>query len=68
VNRALRPYPRKAGEDKWIVIGNGARGRLIQVVFVYDEDDESGEDKIFVIHARPLTDAEKRRLRRRRRS
>ena len=34
-------------------------GRLLQVVFLLDKDRI-----VFVIHARPLTDAEKKRLRR----
>jgi uncharacterized DUF497 family protein len=67
VNRARRPYPKRAGDDKWIVIGSAAKGRQIQVVFLYDDDERSDEDTIFVIHARPLTDAEKRRQRRRKR-
>jgi uncharacterized DUF497 family protein len=54
-----QPYPRRIEEDKWLVLGRGRGGRLLQVVFVLD-DDES----IYVIHARPLTDREKRRLRR----
>ena len=59
VERAKRPYPRRSEEDKWLVRGRGRGGRLIQVVFVLDDDGT-----VFVIHARPLTDAEKRRFRR----
>jgi len=36
-----------------------AVGRLIQVIFLLDQDDT-----VFVIHARPLTDKEKRRFHR----
>jgi uncharacterized DUF497 family protein len=60
VRGAVRPYPRKIEDDKWLVWGRGRGGRLLQVVFVLDEDDT-----VFVIHARPLTEREKRQLRRR---
>lgn len=59
VGRAKRPFPRKMEDDKWLVWGRGSGGRPVQVIFVLD-DDES----IFVIHARPLTESEKRRFRR----
>jgi uncharacterized DUF497 family protein len=56
------PYPEGRGDGKWIVKGRGAGGRFIQAVYAMDDDGT-----IFVIHARPLTDAEKRQYRRRRR-
>jgi uncharacterized protein len=56
---AARPFPRKIEDDKWLVWGLGKGGRLIQVVFVLDDDGT-----IFVIHARPLTEGERRRMRR----
>jgi hypothetical protein len=62
IQTALRPYPRKIEDDKWLVWGKGSGGRFLQVIFVLDEDES-----IFVIHARLLTSNEKRRLRRRRR-
>ncbi len=46
--------------DKWIVWGRGSGGRFLQVIFVLDQDKT-----VFVIHARPLTEPEKRRYRRR---
>ena len=52
--------PRQIGDDKLIVIGRGTGGRFIQAFFVLDDDGT-----VYVIHARPLTDAEKRRYRRR---
>ena len=52
-------YPRKVAEDKLLVWGASEQGELLQVVFVLDEDGS-----IFVLHARPLTDREKRRYRR----
>jgi len=59
---ARRPFPLARADDKWLVWGRGRSGRWVQVVYVLDEDDT-----VFVIHARPLTDREKRRLRRKRR-
>jgi len=60
IRQARRPFPRKIGDDKWLVIGRGSGGRLLQVVYVPDP-----EGSIFIIHARPLTETEKRRYRRR---
>jgi len=54
-------YPlQRRGDDKWLVVGRGSGGRILQVVFAIDPDDQ-----VYVIHARPLTDREKRRWRRR---
>jgi len=47
-------------DEKWLVRGRGKGGRLLQVIFVLDEDDT-----IYVIHARPLTEKEKRKFRKR---
>ena len=60
VRGAQAPYPLADSEEKYLVWGPGLGGRLLQVVFVIDADDT-----VFVIHARPLTEAEKRRYRRR---
>jgi uncharacterized DUF497 family protein len=60
VRKARAPYPLASGDEKFLVWGPTAEGRLLQVVFVLDE-----EDSVFIIHARPLTDNEKRRYRRR---
>lgn len=49
-------------DDKYLVWAPGRADRLLQVVFVLDDDGT-----IFVIHARPLTDSEKGTYRRRRR-
>lgn len=59
VRWARKPFPRKIGDAKWLVWGRGQGGRFIQVVFVLDEDKT-----VFVIHARWLTETEKRRYRR----
>jgi uncharacterized DUF497 family protein len=63
VNRATRPYPRRIDDGKWQVRGQTIEGLFIQVIFVQELD----EDRLFIIHARPLTDREKRHWRRSRR-
>ena len=62
VRSATGPFPRRIGDDKLLVWGRGKGGRLLQVIFVIDQ-----ESNAFVIHARLLTDREKRLLRRQRR-
>ncbi len=62
VRRAAQPYPLYRGDGKWLVWGRGRGGRHVQVVFVLDTDGT-----VFIIHARPLTNREKQRERRRRR-
>ena len=62
VETAVAPYPQYRPDDKYLVWGSTLAGRLLQVVYVLDEDDSA-----FVIHARPLADREKRRRQRRRR-
>lgn len=59
VATAAPPFPLSRADDKWLVWGRGRGGRQIQVVFVLDDDDT-----VFVIHARQLTEREKRRWRR----
>ena len=59
VRQARLPYPQQVGEEKLFVIGQGRGGRYLQVVYVLDPDYT-----VFVIHARPLTDHEKKRYRR----
>ena len=61
VRRARGPYPRRIGDDKLLVWGSGRGGRLLQIIFVMDEDGTA-----FVIHGRELTSREKGQLRRRR--
>ena len=53
---------RRAAGGKFRAVGRGNGGRWLQVVFTLTVDDE-----VFVIHARPLTDTEKHRERRRKR-
>ncbi len=62
VESASGPFPRLIGDDKLLVWGPGSGGKLLQVIFVLDDDGTA-----FVIHARPLTNREKRSHRRRRR-
>ena len=61
VRNARRPYPQRRDADKWLVWGRGYGARFLQVIFVEDDDD------VYIIHARPLTEKEKRRYRRRNR-
>jgi uncharacterized DUF497 family protein len=63
VLHARPPYPSYEGDGRWLVRGQDPGGRYLQVVYVIDPDGQT----FYVIHARPLTDGEKRRLRRRRR-
>jgi uncharacterized DUF497 family protein len=60
VDHASRPYPDARPDGKRFVVGRGYGGRWLQVVYIYDP-----EDVVYVIHARPLRDHEKRRSRRR---
>lgn len=61
VDAAARPYPLYRGDGKYLVWGRGRGGRLLQVVFVIGEGGT-----VYVIHARSLTESEKRRFRRKR--
>jgi uncharacterized DUF497 family protein len=58
--RAGRSQRFRRGDERWAVWGPGTGGRMVQVVFLLDE-----EDTVYIIHARPLNEREKRRLRRR---
>jgi len=55
VRAAHRRFPRKIDRDKWLVIGRGAGGRFIEVIFLLDPDGTA-----FVIHALPLTTRRRR--------
>jgi uncharacterized DUF497 family protein len=50
-----RGFPRKADRRKWMVVGRGMGGRIIEVVYVLD-----GDGIAFVIHAMPLTTRRRR--------
>jgi uncharacterized DUF497 family protein len=58
----LRRSQREEAGNRWTVWGQTEEGYYLQVVFVLDPDET-----IYVIHSRPLTDKEKRILRRKRR-
>jgi uncharacterized protein len=62
VRQAEPPYPQGRENEKLLVWGKGRGGRLLQVVYLLEEDDN-----VYVIHARPLAETEKKRFRRRRR-
>jgi uncharacterized DUF497 family protein len=59
VNRAQRPYPTPIGNEKWLVIGAMRNSRMIQAIYLIEP-----QQILFVIHARPLSRAERRRHRR----
>lgn len=48
---------RKAAGKKWQVVGRGIGDRVIEVVFLIDDDRKT----IYVIHAMPLTTRRRRR-------
>jgi uncharacterized DUF497 family protein len=51
---------RRIGVGKYKAVGRGNAGRWLQVIYIFDPPGV-----IYVIHARPLNDAEKRQARRR---
>jgi len=59
-DRASRPFPDYMGNGKWLVWGATGSGRMLQIVYIVDEDGTC-----YIIHARPLDDREKHRFRRR---
>jgi len=61
VRQARRPYPRQIDDGKWLVWGQTPTGFFLQVVYVLDPDGT-----VFVLHAMPMTDRQKRQHRRRR--
>ncbi len=78
VANARRPFPSYEGDGKWLVQGQDESGEYLQVIYVLASQARGIDyaavdlvalpddaDPIFVIHARPLEDAEKRALRKR---
>lgn len=61
---AKPPFPERIDNDKWLVWGPTSSGRLVQVIYVEDDDEP---DCVYVLHARPLTPREKARRKRRQR-
>jgi uncharacterized DUF497 family protein len=60
INRAKPPFPEERADEKYLVMGRTFDGHYIQVIYLIDPDGTA-----YVIHARPLTESEKRRYRRR---
>jgi hypothetical protein len=80
VTHAKPPYPAYQGDFKFLVRGQADSGRYVQVIYVMESDAtgieyaqvdlmrlDPDEDGYYIIHARPLTAAERRTLRRRKR-
>lgn len=59
VRNAGLGFPRKHGDGKWLVTGRGVGGRMVQVIYVLDDDQTT-----YVIHAMPLTTRRRRGRRR----
>lgn len=62
VDHPARGYPRRGRNGAYVAWGQTADGRYLQVAYIFDPPGV-----VYVIHARDLSDAEKQRLRRRRR-
>jgi len=74
------PFPKEIGHGKFLVRGQTAEGRYLQVIYVVRSDEdidyerlsladmieliESEEPALYIIHARELTPREKAKLRR----
>lgn len=62
VRGARRPYPKRIEQEKWMVHGRGVGDRFVQIFYLVDP-----AGTLYVIHARPLSGAEKHRYRKRQR-
>lgn len=62
VRHARPPWPRYVGQGKFEVFGQTQSGGYLHAIYIKGEED----DGVYVIHARPMTDPEKRRYRRKR--
>ena len=53
---------RVQGDDSNLVVGRGAGGRVLEIVFLFDAPDASVlyDDTVYVIHAMPLTTRRRR--------
>jgi uncharacterized DUF497 family protein len=60
VDHARTPFPEMIGKGKRYVAGRTWDAKYVQVIYILDSDATA-----YVIHARPLTDAEKQKFRRR---
>ena len=61
IRNARRPFPRRVDDQKLLAWGQASSGDYLQVIFLIQDDGA-----LFVIHARPLTEREKHRFRRKR--
>ena len=80
VEQARAPFPKAAGNEKWLVWGQTLEGRFLQVIYVFDSDEDYDYESMtwqdmlelsadnaprkYIIHARDLTAREKSRYRR----
>jgi uncharacterized DUF497 family protein len=62
VNHVRPPFPEAKGDGKFMVAGQTWNGTYLRVAFIIDP-----EGTLFVIHAQPLTEQDKRIYRRRKR-
>jgi len=62
VQNAQRPHPIRIEQGKRLVWGQSESGEYLQVIYILDDDYT-----VFVIHAMPLTEKQKRQHRRRQR-
>lgn len=62
VENARAPYPQMIGQKRRLVVGRLPDGAYVQVIYV---PSRAVPGAVYVMHARPLTDDEKRRFRRR---
>jgi len=60
VNHAQPPYPERSRRNTYLVRGQTYDGYYMQVAFLLEDGNS-----VFVIHARPLSESEKRQFRRR---
>jgi len=49
-SHARRGFPRRLDREKWLVIGRGVGRRLVEVIYLLDDDGTA-----FVVHAMPVT-------------
>ena len=79
VLNARPPYPMPQGSQKWLARGQTQSRRYIQVIYVFESDARGIDwtevdlaaldphlEGIYVIHARPLDEDEKRSLKKKR--
>jgi uncharacterized DUF497 family protein len=80
VNHCRPPFPRTLGSGKFLVRGQTKAGRYLQVIYTFRSDDqidyesmdiediialsEADSPSYYIVHARDLTDRERRAYRR----